>query len=117
LVRSPPRSSWSTTYNLRDRSTDARVGKRTLAVRLGRRGAILEYAGLLATAYAIPIGLALCASQAWRALPIATAPLAVRRLRELVRAVTGPEFNACLAATAQLLLLHGVLFAIGLVVR
>ena len=102
--------------NLRDRSTDARAGKRTLAVRLGRTGAIVEYAALLAVAYAVPIGLAIAARDPWRALPIVTAPLAARRLRDLVTATTGPEFNACLAATAQLLLVHGVLFAIGLVV-
>jgi 1,4-dihydroxy-2-naphthoate polyprenyltransferase len=101
--------------NLRDRATDARAGKRTLAVRLGRRGAIVEYAALLAIAYAVPLGLAVCASDPWRALPLVTIPLALRRLRDLAGATTGPEFNACLAATAQLMLLHGLLFTIGLV--
>jgi 1,4-dihydroxy-2-naphthoate polyprenyltransferase len=101
--------------NLRDRPTDARAGKRTLAVRLGRRGAIIEYTVLLAIAYAVPIGLALCAQAPWRALPVVTAPLAILRLRQLVAATTGPEFNACLAATAQLLLVHGLTFALGLV--
>jgi 1,4-dihydroxy-2-naphthoate octaprenyltransferase len=102
--------------NLRDRATDARAGKRTLAVRLGRRGAIVEYALLIAIAYAVPVGLAICARDPWPALPVVTVPLALRRLRDLVGATSGPEFNACLAATAQLMLLHGVLFAAGLVV-
>jgi 1,4-dihydroxy-2-naphthoate polyprenyltransferase len=101
--------------NLRDRPTDARAGKRTLAVRLGRRGAIIEYTLLLATAYAVPLGLALCSHNAWRALPIITAPLAVIRVRQLIAATSGPEFNASLAATAQLLLVHGLAFVIGLV--
>jgi 1,4-dihydroxy-2-naphthoate octaprenyltransferase len=101
--------------NVRDRATDARAGKRTLAVRLGRRAAIVEYALLLAAAYAVPIGLAACAHAPWRALPVVTVPLALRRLRELVHATTGPELNGCLAATAQLLLVHGLLFAAGLV--
>src|SRR5436190_16224757 len=39
--------------NLRDRATDERAGKRTLAVRLGRRGALIEYAALVAIAYAV----------------------------------------------------------------
>src|SRR6185436_13884519 len=39
--------------NVRDRETDARAGKRTLAVRLGRGGALGEYFALLAAAYAV----------------------------------------------------------------
>jgi 1,4-dihydroxy-2-naphthoate polyprenyltransferase len=100
--------------NLRDLTTDVRAGKRTLAVRLGRRASIVEYAALLASAYAIPLGLALAGGAPWRALPAVTLPLAVIRLRALASAVTGAEYNACLAATAQLMLAHGVLFAVGL---
>ena len=48
-------------------------------------------------------------------VPLITLPLAARRIRDLVGATSGPEFNACLAATAQLLLAHGLLFAVGLV--
>jgi 1,4-dihydroxy-2-naphthoate octaprenyltransferase len=99
--------------NLRDRATDARVGKRTLAVRLGRRAAIVEYALLLALAYAVPLALAL-AGRPWAALPLLTAPLAVMHLRALASATDGPTFNRCLAVTAQLLLVHGALFTAGL---
>lgn len=102
--------------NVRDRATDARVGKRTLAVRWGRRGALVEYAALLLVAYAVPVALAVAGSAPWRALPLVTLPLAVVRVRALAAAVTGPEHNACLAATAQLLALHGSMFAVGLVV-
>ena len=100
--------------NLRDRATDARAGKRTLAVRLGRRATLVEYAALLAVAYAVPLGLALSGGALWLALPLATAPIAAARLRELAGAADGPAFNRCLAATAKLLLLHGALFAGGL---
>ena len=100
--------------NIRDRATDARAGKRTLAVRFGRGAALVEYAALLATAYAVPLGLAL-AGCPWAALPLASAPLAIVRLRAVIAASDGPAFNRCLAATAQLLLLHGALFAVGLV--
>ncbi len=102
--------------NVRDRVTDARVGKRTLAVRFGRTGALVEYATLLLVAYAVPLGLALCGSSPARALPLITMPLAFARVRCLLLASTGPEHNACLAATAQLLAVHGLLFAIGLAV-
>jgi 1,4-dihydroxy-2-naphthoate octaprenyltransferase len=101
--------------NVRDRATDVRAGKRTLAVRFGRRFAIAEYATLLALAYAVPIGLAICHGSAWLALPLATLPLAWKRLRNLIDAATGPEHNTLLAATGQLLLLHSILFAAGLV--
>ncbi len=99
--------------NLRDRGTDVRAGKRTLAVRFGRRAALVEYALLLVAAYAVPIGLAV--HHPWRALPVITAPLALVRLGQLVLAGDGPTFNELLAQTGQLLLLHGVLFSAGLV--
>ena len=100
--------------NLRDRATDVRVGKRTLAVRLGRTGALAEYAALLVASYAVSVGLAASRNDAWLLLPLLSLPIAVSRMRALVRAVSGPEFNACLAATGQLLLTYGVLFAVGL---
>jgi 1,4-dihydroxy-2-naphthoate octaprenyltransferase len=99
--------------NVRDRVGDARAGKRTLAVRFGRGAALVEYALLLALAYAIPVGIAVT-GQWWVALPVITAPIALARLRALARAVDGPEHNHLLAATAQLLMLHGALFAAGL---
>ena len=105
--------------NLRDRATDVRVGKRTLAVRFGRRAAIVEYATLLAIAYVVPVALALglvsSGGRGWILLPLATLPLAVVRVRVLAGAADGPTFNRCLAATGQLLLAHGALFALGLV--
>ncbi|MEO7736354.1 MAG: 1,4-dihydroxy-2-naphthoate polyprenyltransferase [Kofleriaceae bacterium] len=101
--------------NVRDRATDVRVGKRTLAVRFGRRAALVEYAALIALAYAVPIGLALCGHR-WAWLPLVSAPLAIARLRAVVAADDGPAFNRCLGATGQLLLVHGVLLAAGLVI-
>lgn len=101
--------------NLRDRHQDVRVGKRTLAVRLGRGGALAEYALLLLVAYAVPVGLAV-SGRCWTLLPLATLPIAAKRFKQLAAASDGPQFNALLAATGQLLLLFGVLFAAGLVV-
>jgi 1,4-dihydroxy-2-naphthoate octaprenyltransferase len=101
--------------NLRDRAGDARAGKRTLAVRFGRAAALVEYAALVAAAYAVPLALAVT-GRPWAALPLATLPLAAARLRALLVAVDGPSFNRCLAATAQLLALHGALFAAGIAI-
>jgi 1,4-dihydroxy-2-naphthoate octaprenyltransferase len=102
--------------NVRDRASDTRAGKRTLAVRFGRRAGIAEYALLVAVAYAVPLALAAIAGELPRALPLVTLPLAIARVRGLARAATGPEHNALLAATAQLLLVHGALFAVGLAI-
>jgi len=100
--------------NARDRDTDARAGKRTLAVRLGHRGALAEYALLLAAAYSVPIGLAAFGRVTlWGLLPLATLPIAVRLARGMF---TSPahEMNPFLKGTAQLTALFGALFAIGL---
>jgi 1,4-dihydroxy-2-naphthoate polyprenyltransferase len=99
--------------NLRDRATDERAGKRTLAVRLGRGGALIEYTALVAAAYAVPAVLA-AGGRLAVALPLLSAPIAALRVRALIAAADGPAFNHCLAATAQLLLLFGGLFAAGL---
>ena len=99
--------------NVRDRVTDTRVGKRTLAVRFGRTAALGEYALLLVAAYAVPVLLAVTRC-AYIAAPLLTLPLAWVRLRALLRATTGPEHNDLLAQTGQLLALHGLLFALGL---
>jgi 1,4-dihydroxy-2-naphthoate octaprenyltransferase len=99
--------------NVRDRATDVHAGKRTLIVRFGRRFGELEYAGLLALAYVVPIALAVLRGSAWIALPLASAPIAVALVRRLLRE-EGAPLNATLAGTAKLLLLHGVLFSIGL---
>jgi 1,4-dihydroxy-2-naphthoate polyprenyltransferase len=102
--------------NLRDRETDAKVGKRTLAVRFGRGFALAEYAALLALAHAVPVGLATLGGRPWCAIGVATVPWAVVLVRKLVRAVPGPEMNELLGATAKLLLAQSVLVAIGVAI-
>src|SRR5262249_14811005 len=94
--------------NLRDRETDARAGKRTLAVRLGRRGAIAEYVLLVAAAYAVPVVVG-----GWALLALATLPLAIPLCLQVARR-EGRPLNDTLAGTARLLLAHSVLFALGL---
>ncbi|MGF1465243.1 MAG: 1,4-dihydroxy-2-naphthoate polyprenyltransferase [Sandaracinaceae bacterium] len=98
--------------NVRDRATDAQAGKRTLAVRLGRRVAVAEYALLVAVAYLVPATLAMRRGP-WLLLPLLTLPWAALLLRQLIRR-EGRPLNATLASTAQLLLVHGTLFALGL---
>lgn len=100
--------------NLRDRETDQVAGKRTLAVRFGRRAAIAEYALLVASAYAVPVALyASGRGGALVLLPLLSAPLAGWLVRR-VATETGRALNPTLARTAQLLLLHGMLLAAGI---
>ncbi|HXK16492.1 MAG TPA: 1,4-dihydroxy-2-naphthoate polyprenyltransferase, partial [Polyangiaceae bacterium] len=101
--------------NLRDHEQDARVGKRTLAVRWGPKAVIYEYLVLLAVSYAVPLFLATSSARGrFVLLPLLTLPLA-RRLMRAVMSETGRALNARLAGTAKLLLLFGVLFALGIV--
>ena len=102
--------------NVRDRCTDVKAGKRTLAVRFGRTFGVVEYLTLFALAYAAPIvALLVLHRSPWVLLPILTLPIAAKLARTLAT-TEGAPLNACLANTAKLLLLYGVLFSAGLVV-
>ena len=72
--------------NVRDRATDARAGKRTLAVRFGRRGAIVEYAALARSCVRRSDRPGRVDAIPWCLLPVLTVPLAWRRLRDLIDA-------------------------------
>lgn len=100
--------------NARDLDTDTRANKRTLAVRLGRHGAHLEYVALIAMAYATSGVLAAMTESYAPLAALLTVPLAVARARQLLAAEDGPTHNRCLAQTAQLMLAYSLLTALGL---
>jgi 1,4-dihydroxy-2-naphthoate polyprenyltransferase len=103
--------------NLRDRQTDRAAGKRTLAVRFGRGFAIGQYRALIAVSYLVPLALTLSGSAGPEVLlPIVSLPLALKTERA-VATEEGRALNPLLAATAKLLLIFGVLFAVGLSAR
>ncbi|HEY0467487.1 MAG TPA: 1,4-dihydroxy-2-naphthoate polyprenyltransferase [Polyangiaceae bacterium] len=103
--------------NLRDRVTDLGAGKRTLAVRYGRGFALGQYRALLAVSYLTPVGLALAGSTgpevllSWLSLPLAL------KTERAVSNTEGRALNPLLAATAKLLAVFGLLFALGLSLR
>jgi 1,4-dihydroxy-2-naphthoate polyprenyltransferase len=102
--------------NVRDLATDARAGKRTLAVRLGRERARLLYAALVGGAFALlPIGLWLGDGPAEALLGLLAAPLALGPVRAVFSRIDGPALNGALAATGMLLAAFSVLVALGLV--
>ncbi len=99
--------------NVRDRHTDQKAGKRTLAVRLGKRGSLVEYVLCLALAYGVAVGFAWVERRLLLLLPLLTLPGAVRLYRRL-RDQEGRALNGVLAGTARLLLHYTLLFSVAL---
>jgi 1,4-dihydroxy-2-naphthoate octaprenyltransferase len=100
--------------NLRDRETDLKADKRTLAVRLGERGAKLEI--VLALLVPFLIGAYWVATPySWAmVLPLVLFPRAVRLAKEIWRGPVDERLNRHLAAAAGLHLGFGVLLALGI---
>ncbi len=100
--------------NVRDRPTDAQVGKKTLVVRLGTRFGQLEWLSMIALSVLIPLVLTLVGlTTPWVLVTLATVPLAFPPGR-LVFQETGEALNRALAQTARFQLAFCLLFALGL---
>ncbi|MDE0077597.1 MAG: 1,4-dihydroxy-2-naphthoate polyprenyltransferase [Caldilineaceae bacterium] len=100
--------------NLRDIETDARAGKRTLAVMIGPRNTRRQYLALLILAYSATFLLWLAFSFGPAVLlPLISLPLAARRSFSVFSA-KGKELNSVLAATAQLSLQFSLLLSLGI---
>ena len=102
--------------NLRDIETDRQTGKRTLAVIIGADATRVEYALLLAAAYAVPALFWLFGGlSGWVLLPWLSLPLAVRLAYSMYRDTEGHSLNGTLAATANLDLVFCTLLAVGFI--
>jgi len=101
--------------NVRDVETDRRAGKMTLAVRIGRRQAVVLYRLLVLGAYVVlPIALVGGEGSLLPLIGLASLPLAIPPLRTLSSRSDGPALNAALAATGALLGVFSLLVSAGL---
>jgi 1,4-dihydroxy-2-naphthoate octaprenyltransferase len=98
--------------NLRDIPTDTAAGKRTLAVRLGDRRTRLLYVGLVFTAYAVVVLIAL--DHLLVIVTLGTALPAVRPTLGVVFGAKGRELVPVLKETGLLLLVYGVVLGVTL---
>jgi 1,4-dihydroxy-2-naphthoate octaprenyltransferase len=98
--------------NLRDRAQDQIVGKRTLAVRLGDRGARRLYIALLISAHIF----ALLTFKQAALLTLLATPLTWSLARGVSRGVNGGDLIPYLAKTGKLQLIFAILFALGLAI-
>jgi 1,4-dihydroxy-2-naphthoate octaprenyltransferase len=98
--------------NLRDRAQDQIVGKRTLAVRLGDRGARRLYIALLISAHIF----ALLTFKQAALLTLLATPLTWSLARGVSRGVNGGDLIPYLAKTGKLQLVFAILFALGLAI-
>ena len=101
--------------NVRDIDTDRLAGKRTMAVRFGRRLARLQFVAILSAAYLGAAALWLFGGYSLRVLlPLLSVPLAIGPARAVLERVDGPALNGALRDTARLHLVFGLLLALGL---
>jgi 1,4-dihydroxy-2-naphthoate octaprenyltransferase len=120
LVASLPAAGLSTAIlvvnNIRDRESDAKTGKKTLAVLLGYTASRVEFLLLVGMAYVVPVLFALDPAFGILALlPLLTLPLAASVTKTVLTRTDGVALNPTLERTGQLLALHSVLFAAGLI--
>jgi 1,4-dihydroxy-2-naphthoate octaprenyltransferase len=103
--------------NLRDLETDRRAGKRTLAVRIGRRATRRLYLAMLAGAYvALIVTVALLGGPWAAAAGLVSLALAPAAARAVMTRTDGPALNATLARTGAMLGLFGLAVTAGLLI-
>jgi 1,4-dihydroxy-2-naphthoate octaprenyltransferase len=100
--------------NMRDLESDRQASKRTMAVRLGLRGARVEYAVLIYGAYVVTAVLIVLQAIPWTALVAAiTLPQAILLVRQTVLTDDPRVLHRLQGVTAQLHLHLGLMLAAG----
>jgi len=101
--------------NFRDTDSDRRAGKRTLAVRLGRRRTRMLFAAIVYLAFVLaPATWVFGPTKPWVLLPWLTLPLAAGVVRVVRNRTDGASLNEALGQTGMLQLAFCVLLSAGL---
>lgn len=101
--------------NYRDREQDARVNKRTLAVRIGPRNTRIEYYLMLGITMVSPfVFWAIGWLNAWALITVLSWPM-FRQLVQQVQTLQGPPLNQTLGLTGKTALIHSLLLGLALV--
>lgn len=109
-----PAAAVLTVNNHRDRESDARAGRRTLAIRLGRAGTIRLYAGLLLGAFLLVPALTILSGDDGALAALAALPCAFALIQRMRSEPAGPGLNGLLAQTAQFQALLAAMIVAGL---
>jgi 1,4-dihydroxy-2-naphthoate octaprenyltransferase len=96
--------------NLRDRVEDEKVGKKTLAVRLGDRASRIYFTLLILSAYIF----AALSSGIWAFVTLATLPISLPLMRKVLRGAAGGALIPLLGLTGKLQILFALTFAVAL---
>ncbi len=100
--------------NYRDIDEDKEVGKKTLAVKMGKRFTRYQYLIFMVLSYLILFVVYFTYNQSFFVfLPFLTLPIALRLIR-MIFTFKGEELNKTLELTAKLSAFYGLLFAVGI---
>ena len=101
--------------NMRDIEEDRQAGKRTLAVRFGRRFARIEYLScILLAGFVIPLYFyATAGSRLFLLVPLVVVTAATPAIKTVFMSTDGAALNQVLAKTGKLLLVFSIVFSLG----